>query len=136
MADIVPAERRSQMMRGIRSADTTPEIAVRRVLHHLGFRFRLHRKDLPGSPDIALAGRRIAIFVHGCFWHRHDGCRLAYSPKSRVEFWREKFEKNMMRDGRVESELKALGWRPVIVWECETRQSDLNHIIRDRLACE
>lgn len=123
-------------MRSIRSADTAPEIAVRRVLHRLGFRFRLHRKDLPGSPDIALPGRRIAVFVHGCFWHRHEGCRLAYSPKSRVEFWREKFKKNTMRDERAESELIELGWRPIVIWECETRKSDLTDIIRDRMASE
>lgn len=109
------------MMSGIRSRDTRPELVVRRWLHRNGYRFRLHRKDLPGSPDIVLPGRRIAIFVHGCFWHRHAGCRLAYNPKSNVERWQAKFQENVERDKRQQAALEALGWNSIVIWECEVR---------------
>ncbi len=108
------------MMARIRPRDTAPEMAVRRTLHRLGLRFRLHRRDLPGTPDIVLPGRKLAILVHGCFWHRHAGCRFAYTPKSRVEFWKAKFERNVARDQEVEMALTDLGWRVCVVWECET----------------
>lgn len=121
MTDIVPPAKRSQMMSGIRSRDTRPELVVRRWLHRNGYRFRLHRKDLPGSPDIVLPGRRIAIFVHGCFWHRHAGCRLSYNPKSNVERWQAKFRENVERDNRQRIALEALGWSPIVIWECEVR---------------
>ncbi len=111
---------RSAMMARIGQKNTAPEISVRRVLHRLGFRFRLHRRDLPGTPDIVLAGRRIALLVHGCFWHRHPGCRFAYSPKSRTEFWNAKFARNVIRDREVEQKLTALGWHAHVIWECET----------------
>jgi len=122
--DIVTPEKRSRMMAGIRSRDTKPEIIVRSTLHRMGYRFRLHRRDLPGSPDIVLPKYRTAIFVHGCFWHRHRGCKYAYSPKSRVSFWEQKFRDNVERDRRVQRQLRRLGWRVIIVWECQTRHLD------------
>lgn len=101
--------------------DTKPEMVVRHLLHAIGRRFRLHRRDLPGTPDIVLPGSRKAIFVHGCFWHRHEGCARATTPKTRAEFWQEKFDRNVARDERKEAELRAAGWDVTTVWECETR---------------
>ena len=121
--DIVDKARRSAMMARIRGKDTKPEILVRRAAHALGYRFRLHRKDLPGSPDLVFPGRMKVILVHGCYWHRHPGCRYAYEPKSNPEFWQDKFEKNQIRDQRALTDLVALGWDPMIVWECETRDA-------------
>ena len=108
-------------MSRIRGSNTKPEKAVRRWLHVRGYRFRLHRRDLPGRPDIVLPALRTVIQVHGCYWHRHSGCRLAYSPKSNVERWQAKFDENVERDQRDEAALVALGWRVIIVWECEIR---------------
>ena len=108
-------------MSRIRSRDTRPELCVRSLLHGLGYRFRVHRKDLPGNPDIVLPRHKLIIFVHGCFWHRHKGCRFAYTPKSRVEFWERKLGGNVERDIRVRKELRTLGWRVAVVWECELR---------------
>src|SRR6185295_8830763 len=107
-------------MSKIRGKNTSPELAVRSLVHRLGFRFRLHRKDLPGTPDIVLPRHRTVIFVHGCFWHSHAGCRLAYMPKSRTKFWQEKFTANRRRDRRDRAALTTLGWRVVVIWECET----------------
>ena len=121
MTDIVDSNRRSELMAGIRGRDTTPERMVRRVAHRMGLRFRLHRKDLPGRPDLVFPKHRLVVFVHGCFWHRHQGCRYAYTPKSRVTFWSEKFAANVARDARQEAALRTLGWRVLIIWECETR---------------
>jgi DNA mismatch endonuclease (patch repair protein) len=121
--DIVDAAQRSAIMAGIRGKDTKPEIAVRRAAHALGYRFRLHRRDLPGSPDLVFPKLRCVIWVHGCYWHRHKGCRFAYEPKSNVEFWRSKFEKNKDRDRRAFAELVNMGWKPLVIWECETRDS-------------
>lgn len=103
---------------------TKPEMAVRRAAHALGYRFRLHRRDLPGSPDLVFPSRRLALFVHGCFWHRHAGCRLAYNPKSNVGFWQAKFEGNVTRDARAVEDLEGLGWRAEMIWECETKDFD------------
>ena len=113
-------------MSRIRHRDTKPEMMVRRLLHAMGFRYRLHDKRLPGSPDIVFASRKKAIFVHGCFWHRHPdaGCAHARMPKSRLDFWRPKLEGNRTRDVRHQSELDALGWRYLIVWECELRDKE------------
>ncbi len=111
-------------MSRIRGKDTRPEMRVRSLLHRMGFRFRLHRKDLPGKPDIVLPAYGTVIFVHGCFWHRHPGCRFAYTPKSRVDFWLTKFQRNVERHQEVEAELEALGWRVVVIWECETASED------------
>lgn len=121
--DIVSREKRSAMMANIKSRNTRPEMVVRRAAHGLGLRFRLHRRDLPGSPDLVFPRRRTALFVHGCYWHRHHGCKYAYSPKSNVEFWQEKLQTNVERDIRVRQELEAGGWSVVIIWECETRDS-------------
>ncbi|MGY6566537.1 MAG: very short patch repair endonuclease [Halomonadaceae bacterium] len=111
----------SKKMKAVRQKHTGPEVVTRQVLHSLGVRFRLHRKELPGSPDIVLAKHRTVIFVHGCFWHRHPGCKYASTPKTNQDFWLPKFERNVERDARKEEALRALGWRVLIVWECETR---------------
>lgn len=121
MVDIVSASRRSQIMARIGSKDTGPERVVRKICTLMGRRYRLNRKDLPGSPDLVFKSLSLAIFVHGCFWHRHRDCRLAYTPKSRVEFWAEKFARNEARDAAAARALRRLGWRVAVVWECETR---------------
>ncbi|HIB8626381.1 very short patch repair endonuclease [Pseudomonas aeruginosa] len=112
---------RSDIMRAVKRAHTAPEITVRQMLHALGLRFRLQRRDLPGSPDIVMPRFHTAIFVHGCFWHRHPGCRYATTPKIRQEYWVPKFMANVERDARKESQLRELGWKVLIIWECETR---------------
>lgn len=130
--DRLSKERRSWNMSRIRSVDTKPEICVRKVLHALGLRFRLHRSDLPGKPDIVLPKHRAVVFVHGCFWHRHEGCRYAYTPKSRADFWNEKFEANVKRDRVVADQLISLGWRKLVVWECDTMdQEKLEDILKE-----
>ena len=111
---------RSALMRRVRGKDTTPERAVRRAAHSLGYRFRLHRRDLPGTPDLTFPRLRKVIFVQGCFWHRHAGCSRTTTPKTRADYWREKFEQNMERDRRNIAMLRALGWEVLEVWECET----------------
>ena len=109
-------------MAGITGKDTKPEIAVRRALHALGFRFRLHRKDLPGSPDIVLPKYKVAILVHGCFWHRHRRCRYATTPAANKPFWEGKFADNVARDRRQLKSLRGLGWTVLVVWECQVRK--------------
>lgn len=121
MVDVVDSTTRSRMMSGIRSQNTRPEIVVRRHLHRAGFRFRLHRKDLPGTPDLVFASRRSVVFVNGCFWHGHLACRYFKVPSSRTEFWIAKIHGNRGRDERNIQELTSLGWRVYVVWECETR---------------
>lgn len=123
MADIVSRKTRSRMMASVRQANTKPEVAVRKLIHKLGFRFRLHRRDLPGSPDIVLPRHRKVIFVHGCFWHRH-GCRRTTTPATNFEFWQAKFEANEKRDRTACRRLKALGWEVLIVWECQTKRPE------------
>ncbi|AHC38090.1 MULTISPECIES: very short patch repair endonuclease [unclassified Pseudomonas] len=113
---------RSDIMRAVKRSHTAPEIVVRQALHALGLRFRLHRRDLPGSPDIVLPKFRTVVFVHGCFWHRHPDCRYATTPKSRQEYWLPKFEANVERDARKEAQLRELGWRVLVMWECETKR--------------
>ena len=122
--DIMSKEKRSWLMSRIRDRDTKPEKRARSLLHRLGYRFRLHRKDLPGRPDIVLPKYQAVIFVHGCFWHRHSGCKYAYQPKSRVEFWKKKFRENVERDRRKTRELKKLGWRVIIMWECKLEEPE------------
>ena len=117
MADIVSAEVRSRMMANIRGKNTRPELILRRALHAAGFRYRLHDRALPGTPDIILPRYRVVIFVHGCFWHGHD-CPLFRWPATRPDFWREKIARNQMADARNEKQLEKLGWRQAIVWEC------------------
>lgn len=112
-------------MSRIKNRDTKPELIVRSLLHRKGYRFRLHRKDLPGKPDIVLPRFKKIIFVHGCFWHRHKGCRYSYKPKSRINFWQEKFSQNVKRDQEVHDALLKLGWEVHVIWECETKKSEV-----------
>lgn len=121
MMDRISPKHRSWNMSRIRSGNTRPEIIVRSVLHSMGYRFRLHRNDLPGKPDIVLPKYRTIIFVHGCFWHRHSGCKYTYTPKSRIEFWEKKFLRNIERDQEAREKLELMNWKVLIVWECETR---------------
>lgn len=122
MTDIVEPHVRSRMMSGIKGKNSKPEVLVRRLLFAAGLRFRLHRRDLPGTPDIVLPGRRIAIFVHGCFWHAHSGCRYFKLPTTRPEFWSAKLQGNAERDQKSITSLMSLGWRVLCVWECATRE--------------
>jgi DNA mismatch endonuclease, patch repair protein len=112
--------KRSALMARIKGKNTKPEMAVRSAVHRLGYRFRLHRRDLPGSPDLVLPGPRKIIFVHGCFWHRHPGCGRTTTPKSRTSYWQEKFKTNRSRDRNVLSTLAKDGWDCLVIWECET----------------
>ena len=121
MADKLTPEHRSWNMSRIRGKDTKPELKVRSVLHRLGYRFRLHRKDLPGTPDIVLPRYQTVILVHGCFWHRHTKCKYAYTPKSRKKFWANKFSETVTRDERNRVALEEAGWFVGVIWECETR---------------
>ncbi|WP_041344432.1 very short patch repair endonuclease [Dehalococcoides mccartyi] len=118
MDKLSPA-RRSWNMSRIQSRNTKPEILVRSMLHRLGYRFRIHMQGLPGQPDIVLRRHLAIILVHGCFWHRHKGCKLAYTPKSRLEFWERKFDENIRRDEEVMRELVKMGWRVLTIWECQ-----------------
>jgi len=127
--DILTKEKRSWNMGRIRSRDTSPEKTVRSILHKNGFRFRLHIKKLPGKPDIVLAKHQTVIDVRGCFWHRHKGCKFAYNPKSRVDFWQKKFTENVVRDKKSEEELKKLGWKIIIVWECELKNRMMFEVV-------
>lgn len=122
--DRISKEHRSWNMAQIRGKGTTPELVVRSLLHRLGYRFRLHRKDLPGHPDIVLPKYGSVIFVHGCYWHRHKGCRFAYTPKSRTAFWQRKFAENIERDRRNLNVLDEMGWRVLVVWECQIANED------------
>jgi len=108
----------------IKNRNTKPELAVRSLLHRMGYRFRLHKAHLPGKPDIVLSRYKTVIFVHGCFWHRHKDCRFAYTPKSRTDFWLKKLESNVSRDRQVKADLERLGWRVITVWECELRKPE------------
>lgn len=112
-------------MAKVRGKDTGPEMTVRRLAHRLGLRFRLHRRDLPARPDLVFPKHRLAVLVHGCFWHRHEGCSRATTPSSRVEFWQAKFDANVARDARQLQELAALGWRTLVVWECDLKEQEV-----------
>jgi DNA mismatch endonuclease (patch repair protein) len=134
--DRISEERRSWNMSRIRGKDTKPELVVRSFLHRMGYRFRLHRKDLPGKPDIVLPKHNTLIFVHGCFWHRHKGCKYAYMPKSRIGFWRDKFDGTIKRDMRHQEQLNEMGWKVHVIWECEiknieTLKRKINSIFRN-----
>lgn len=115
--------KRSALMARVRTQHSEPEIVVRRVAHALGYRFRLHRRNLPGTPDLVFPGAKRAIFVHGCFWHRHKGCVRTTTPKTRAAFWAEKFAANVRRDARTLRQLKSAGWSVLVVWECQTFDS-------------
>ncbi len=121
MTDHVTHDKRSQIMASVGTENTGPELTVRSALHRLGFRFRLHRKDLPGSPDLVFPKLGKVVFVNGCFWHGHR-CRYGRLPKSRVEYWRRKIETNKERDRRVKGELRKLGWKAIVVWQCQLRR--------------
>lgn len=123
--DIYSADKRSNIMSQVKASNSKPEIAVRKVLHALGYRFRLHRKDLPGKPDIVLPKYDGVIFVHGCFWHHHKGCKKSKLPESNAGFWREKIMANVARDKRSLGALNELGWRTMVIWECEVKSSEL-----------
>ncbi|WP_425594397.1 very short patch repair endonuclease [Qipengyuania xiamenensis] len=125
---------RSRMMAGIGGKDTKPEMLVRRALHRRGFRFRLHAKDLPGRPDLVFPKYRAVVFVHGCFWHRHEGCRFATVPSTRADFWKKKFEANVARDQKVIAGIRAKGWRTAVVWECTTKGRGRSELVVDALA--
>jgi DNA mismatch endonuclease, patch repair protein len=121
VTDVYPAEKRSAVMRRVKGKDTTPELAVRKALTRLGARYRLHRKDLPGKPDIVMPGRRLALFVHGCFWHGHDCARGARVPKQNRDYWVGKVARNRARDATSREALGALGWRVETIWECDLK---------------
>lgn len=134
MVDRLSKAHRSWNMSRIRSRDTKPELRVRSLVHRLGYRFRLQARQLTGKPDLVLPRYRTAIFVHGCFWHRHPGCRFAYNPRSRVEFWQAKFARNVERDAEVRTALEAAGWQVVVIWECETTaEEQLREVLQERL---
>ena len=130
MADTFTPQQRSAVMARVKNRNTTPEKVVRSLLHQMGYRFRLHRKDLPGSPDIALPRYKTVIFVHGCFWHGHNGCRRGARPTSNIEFWNAKINRNIERDNRAVRELEGIGWRVFTLWQCEMKDIV---VLRDRL---
>lgn len=132
--DIVDSATRSRMMSGIQSKNTKPEMLVRQYLHAQGFRYRLHTRELPGAPDLVLPKYRVVIFVHGCFWHRHAGCRFATHPASNIERWKTKFQSNLERDAKNVAALQATGWCVLVVWECELKREPLDRV--QRLASE
>ena len=134
MVDIVDAETRSRMMAGIKGKNTKPELALRQALHARGFRFRLHSKKVHGRPDLVLPKYRAVVFVHGCFWHRHEGCGYATTPATRSEFWQAKFAANVARDSSVRGALLDEGWRVATIWECALRKPDQVSVATDRLA--
>ncbi|KAF0188414.1 MAG: DNA mismatch endonuclease patch repair [Desulfobulbaceae bacterium] len=135
MSDVFSTEKRSWIMSQVRGKNTSPELKVRSLAHHLGFRFRLHRKDLPGKPDLVFPSRKKVIFVHGCFWHAHDCSRGKRTPKANIEYWSLKIRKNIERDIRVQAELRALGWDVLIVWECDLKDLDkVTHDINEYLS--
>lgn len=135
MSDNFSIEKRSWVMSRIRSKNTSPELMVRSLAHRLGFRFRLHRKDLPGKPDLVFPSRKKVIFVHGCFWHAHNCSRGKRTPKTNIEYWSVKIRKNSERDIKVQAELKDLGWDVLIVWECDLKNLDkMTHNINEYLS--
>lgn len=127
---------RSAQMALVRSRDTKPEMRVRRALHAAGLRYRLHDRRLPGSPDLVFPSRRVALFVHGCFWHRHAGCSAARLPKSRLEFWEPKLTGNVLRDQRQREALESAGWTVLVVWECETKDPNALSALVERIRAE
>lgn len=131
--DVHTSEQRHRNMSAVKSKDTKPEILVRKGLHAAGYRFRLHVKDLPGNPDIVLPKYKIVIFVNGCFWHRHHGCKYASTPASNADFWKAKFEANIARDKRNYTQLEKLGWKVIVIWECEIRQGEISKLISSKL---
>lgn len=134
MVDTLSPKERSERMSRIRGKDSTPEMKLRRLVHGLGFRYRLHSKALPGTPDLVFPAKHAVIFMHGCFWHRHEGCKLARLPKSRLDFWEEKLESNKRRDLCHHQQLFELGWRVLVVWECQLNDTaNVSRIVQDFL---
>ena len=132
--DTLTKNQRSERMSLIRGTGSVPEMKLRRLVHGMGFRYRLHGKELPGKPDLVFRSRHAVIFMHGCFWHRHRGCKLARLPKSKLDFWKPKLEANRKRDARSQSQLKAMGWRVLVVWECELMDIEItSSIVREFL---
>ena len=128
------AEYRSRVMRQVRSKDTSPEVRVRSLIHRAGYRFRLHVKGMAGKPDIVMPRHKTVVFVNGCFWHRHPGCRYASTPKANAEYWQRKFEGNVARDEKVQAVLRDNGWNVLVIWECQTRDSTvLESLLADLL---
>jgi len=136
MADKFTPLERSQMMTKVKSKDTKPEKKVRSLLHSMGYRFRLHRKDLPGKPDIVLPKFRKVIFVHGCFWHGHPGCRRASRPADNADFWNVKLDSNLRRDAEVIQRIEAAGWKPLVIWQCEIRDTEVLRLRLQRFLVE
>ena len=134
MTDIVDKQTRSRMMAGIKGKDTKPELVLRRALHARGFRYRLHPKNVPGRPDLVFQKHHAIIFVHGCFWHRHEGCRYTTTPSTRPEFWQTKFDANVARDRSVHDQLLDAGWRVATVWECALRRPEETALVANLLA--
>jgi DNA mismatch endonuclease (patch repair protein) len=130
--DNLSVQQRSDQMRLISARDTRPEMIVRRAVYRMGYRYRLHDRSLPGTPDLVFSKRKEVIFVHGCFWHRHRGCRLARLPKSRTDYWEPKLSRNQERDTRSLASLKDLGWKVLTIWECELRGAsiELDRVLR------
>lgn len=131
--DIFAPEKRSSVMSRVRGKNTKPELTVRRFLHRKGLRYRLHRADLPGKPDLVFPSKKIVVLVHGCFWHQHPGCRKARVPASRTDFWLEKLSTNVVRDQKMEEALKNSGWRPIVIWECEITEERLEALYQEIL---
>ena len=136
MADIKSPEQRSRNMAKIRSRDTKPEEYIRHLLFRRGYRYRKNVTDVPGHPDAWLARYNVALFVHGCFWHRHSNCKYAYMPKSRIEFWNDKFEKNIKRDIAVQNELQRMNIRILVIWECTVRRMNTDIKYQDEVALQ
>jgi DNA mismatch endonuclease, patch repair protein len=134
MADTLTPAQRSERMSRVRGKDTAPEMKLRRLIHGMGYRYRLHVGDLPGKPDLVFPSRHALIFMHGCFWHRHANCKLARLPKSKLDFWETKLEQNRQRDLGYRERLRAMGWRVLIVWECELHNLDhVSRVVREFL---
>jgi len=132
--DVFDVQKRSAIMRSVKSKNTKPEMKIRRLLHRAGYRYRLHRADLPGKPDLVFPSRQKVIFVHGCFWHQHPGCRHADRPSSNNEYWQKKLDRNVARDAVTIKALRQLGWEALIVWECQTcPETEILNIIRSFL---
>ncbi|MEW9836221.1 very short patch repair endonuclease [Mesorhizobium marinum] len=131
MVDTLTPEQRSRRMSLIRSKDTKPEITLRKALHRLGLRYTLQNNRLPGKPDLVFPRHKVALFVHGCFWHRHYGCKVATTPKSNISFWLAKFERNVARDLAVRQALETLGWKVAIIWECELAPREAEATVSD-----
>ena len=129
MTDTLTQSERSERMSRIRSKGSVSEMRLRRLIHGMGYRYRLHVRDLPGTPDLVFPARKAVIFMHGCFWHRHQDCRLSRMPKSRVTFWREKLEANKRRDEENVNRLNELGWRVLLIWECQMQEKELSGVL-------